>query len=73
MLTTNPQLPSFHFSAATQFTPQHNRPLQLPESEMRGPILGLNLLYLLVENRLAEFHSEVQTDTIIFRPVCLLV
>lgn len=26
---------------------------------MRGPILGLNLLYLLVENRLAEFHSEV--------------
>ena len=33
--------------------------LKLPDSELRGPILGLNLLYLLVENRLAEFHSEV--------------
>lgn len=34
--------------------------LALPESAQRRPILGLNLLYLLVENRLAEFHSEVR-------------
>ncbi len=34
--------------------------LGLPESELRMPILGLNLLFLLVENRLAEFHSELE-------------
>jgi hypothetical protein len=46
----------------------HHKPhrLQLPESEMRAPILGLNLLYLLVENRLAEFHSEA-------RAICLWI
>jgi hypothetical protein len=32
---------------------------QLPGSAARAPILGLSLLHLLVENRLAEFHSEV--------------
>lgn len=31
---------------------------------MRGPILGLNLLFLLVENRLAEFHSEVTASSV---------
>jgi hypothetical protein len=25
----------------------------------RSTVLGLNLMFLLVENRLAEFHSEV--------------
>ncbi|GAB5031062.1 26s proteasome non-atpase regulatory subunit rpn12a-like [Nannochloropsis oceanica] len=34
--------------------------LGLPESTLRMPILGLNLLFLLVENRLAEFHSELE-------------
>eukprot|EP01041_Mallomonas_annulata_P011590 gene11590-24262_t len=30
------------------------------ESEHKYPILGLNLLYLLVENRLADFHCELE-------------
>mmetsp|Transcript_34397 Transcript_34397/g.45492 ORF Transcript_34397/g.45492 Transcript_34397/m.45492 type:complete len:266 (-) Transcript_34397:475-1272(-) len=33
---------------------------QLAESPLRYTILGLNLLYLLTENRLAEFHSELE-------------
>lgn len=28
-------------------------------SEVTNAILGLNLLYLLVENRLSDFHCEV--------------
>lgn len=32
----------------------------LPTSERKSPILGLNLLYLLAQNRIAEFHSEVE-------------
>jgi hypothetical protein len=31
-----------------------------PETEIMCTILGLNLLYLLVENRLADFHCEVR-------------
>lgn len=30
------------------------------ESDIMYNIVGLNLLYLLVENRLADFHCEVQ-------------
>lgn len=33
----------------------------MPPSEMKPVIVGLNLLHLLVENRLAEFHSEVSS------------
>lgn len=36
--------------------------IPLPQSQLQGPIIGLNLLYLLVENRLAEFHSVVRPD-----------
>ena len=32
----------------------------LPDSELICTILGLNLLHLLVENKLASFHSEVR-------------
>lgn len=32
----------------------------LPESERRSPIMGLNLLSLLAQNRIADFHSEVE-------------
>ncbi|CAM9885729.1 unnamed protein product, partial [Chrysoparadoxa australica] len=35
----------------------------LPASPNRFPILGLNLLYLLLENRLADFHSELELMT----------
>jgi hypothetical protein len=31
-----------------------------PQSDIMFTILGLNLLYLLVENRLADFHCEVR-------------
>jgi len=32
----------------------------LPTSDSQNTILGLNLLYLLVENRLSDFHSELE-------------
>ncbi|CAM9719653.1 unnamed protein product [Heterosigma akashiwo] len=32
---------------------------QLTDSELRNTVLALNLLYLLTESRLAEFHSEL--------------
>merc|ERR1719231_858532 len=32
----------------------------LPESPRRFPILGLNLLRLLAQNRIAEFHTELE-------------
>jgi len=33
----------------------------LPPSENRFPILGLNLLRLLAQNRIADFHSQLET------------
>ncbi len=33
----------------------------ISESDMKYTIIGLNLLFLLVENRLADFHSEVSS------------
>ena len=33
----------------------------LPASSITCSIVGLQLLYLLVENQLSEFHSEVRT------------
>jgi len=33
---------------------------QLPESQRQFPILGLNLLRLLAQNRIAEFHTELE-------------
>lgn len=32
----------------------------LPESQRQFPILGLNLLRLLAQNRIAEFHTELE-------------
>jgi 26S proteasome regulatory subunit N12 len=32
----------------------------MPTSENENTVLGLNLMYLLVENKLAEFHSELE-------------
>ncbi|KAG5181586.1 SAC3/GANP/Nin1/mts3/eIF-3 p25 family-domain-containing protein [Tribonema minus] len=32
----------------------------LPDSSNRLPLLGLNLIFLLVENKLADFHSELE-------------
>ena len=33
---------------------------QLPMSERQYPILGLNLLRLLAQNRIAEFHTQLE-------------
>lgn len=33
---------------------------QSPESDIKMTVIGLNLLYLLVENRLADFHCELE-------------
>lgn len=33
---------------------------ELPASSNQSAVRGLNLLFLLVENRLAEFHSELE-------------
>lgn len=52
---------------------------KLPESANQYHLLGLNLLFLLSQNRVAEFHTElellpydiVQTNTYIRHPVAL--
>ena len=37
----------------------HDRDL-LPQSDMEHTLVGLNLLRLLVQNRIAEFHTELE-------------
>ncbi|XP_052387467.1 26S proteasome non-ATPase regulatory subunit 8 [Carassius gibelio] len=52
---------------------------ELPESSYRHQLLGLNLLFLLSQNRVSEFHTElerlsakvIQTNTYIKHPVSL--
>lgn len=52
---------------------------QLPESAYMHQLLGLNLLFLLSQNRVAEFHTElerlpakdIQTNVYIKHPVSL--
>lgn len=52
--------------AAADRTPPQLKPFymdfvsQLPASPNQSAVRGLNLLFLLVENRLAEFHSELE-------------
>lgn len=49
------------------------RPYYLTEASRQNPsdvmysVIGLNLLYLLVENRLADFHCEVRQEQSIVR------
>ncbi|KAE8649215.1 26S proteasome non-ATPase regulatory subunit 8 homolog A [Cucumis sativus] len=45
------------FQLKPYYTDAHNR---LPPSPQEYPILGLNLLRLLVQNRIAEFHTELE-------------
>lgn len=42
------------------FFPFVNR-IELSQSPLIATVLGLNLLYLIVENRLADFHCELET------------
>lgn len=52
---------------------------QLPESDFKYQLLGLNLLFLLSQNRIAEFHTElellpvdhIQTDVYIRHPLSI--
>ncbi|XP_015706276.1 26S proteasome non-ATPase regulatory subunit 8-like [Coturnix japonica] len=52
---------------------------ELPDSAFRHQLLGLNLLFLLSQNRVAEFHTElerlpardIQTNVYIRHPVSL--
>lgn len=46
-----------NFSHESLFSWSSNR---LPPSAQEHPILGLNLLRLLVQNRIAEFHTELE-------------
>lgn len=41
----------------------------IPASEQEYPILGLNLLRLLVQNRIAEFHTGMKLSDFIIRRV----
>lgn len=51
----------------------------MPESAYKHQLLGLNLLFLLSQNRVAEFHTElerlpakdIQTNVYIKHPVSL--
>ncbi|KAF4389435.1 hypothetical protein G4B88_006494 [Cannabis sativa] len=45
------------FQLKPYYTDARNR---LPPSSQEHPILGLNLLRLLVQNRIAEFHTELE-------------
>lgn len=45
------------FQLKPYYTDARNR---LPQSPQEYPILGLNLLRLLVQNRIAEFHTELE-------------
>ncbi|RAL41315.1 hypothetical protein DM860_010109 [Cuscuta australis] len=43
-----------------QLKPYYTDARKLPQSPQEYPILGLNLLRLLVQNRIAEFHTELE-------------
>ncbi|GMQ05752.1 hypothetical protein CsSME_00050648 [Camellia sinensis var. sinensis] len=45
------------FQLKPYYTDAHSR---IPQSPQEYPILGLNLLRLLVQNRIAEFHTELE-------------
>lgn len=44
----------------SQLKPYYAEPRLAAQSALRPSILGLHLLFLIVENRLAEFHSELE-------------
>lgn len=52
-------IPAFERHVAQLKTYYNDCSIQ-PESQRRFPILGLNLLRLLAQNRIAEFHTELE-------------
>jgi len=53
-------IPSFERQVAQLKTYYTDCASRLPESPRQYPILGLNLLRLLAQNRIAEFHTELE-------------
>merc|ERR1712137_536993 len=53
-------IPSFERQVAQLKTYYRDCASRLPESPRQYPILGLNLLRLLAQNRIAEFHTELE-------------
>mmetsp|Transcript_4142 Transcript_4142/g.6915 ORF Transcript_4142/g.6915 Transcript_4142/m.6915 type:complete len:273 (-) Transcript_4142:203-1021(-) len=53
-------IPSFERHVSQLKTYYTDCAMQLPESQRQYPILGLNLLRLLAQNRIAEFHTELE-------------
>jgi len=53
-------IPSFERQVAQLKTYYMDCAQRLPESPRQYPILGLNLLRLLAQNRIAEFHTELE-------------
>ena len=47
--------------AVRSVIPAQNAETSMPTSERQNLILGLNLLFLLSQNRMAEFHTELVT------------
>merc|ERR1712112_48297 len=72
-------IPMFERYMAQLQTYYHDYSIKLPESAFKYQLLGLNLLCLLSQNRVAEFHGElerlpakeVQNNVYIKHPVSL--
>lgn len=58
MLTED--IPGFERYMAQLQTYYHDYQSKLPESPFQFQLLGLNLLCLLSQNRVAEFHTELE-------------
>merc|ERR1711872_519288 len=53
-------IPMFERYMAQLQTYYHDYSIKLPESAFKYQLLGLNLLCLLAQNRVAEFHTELE-------------
>merc|ERR1712025_782144 len=53
-------IPMFERYLAQLQTYYHDYSIKLPESAFKYQLLGLNLLCLLAQNRVAEFHTELE-------------
>merc|ERR1711874_290655 len=53
-------IPMFERYMAQLQTYYHDYSIELPESQFKYQLLGLNLLCLLSQNRVSEFHTELE-------------
>ena len=49
-----------YYSLLTTSNDNNNTTTIIPTTDQKCHVLGLNLMYLLVENKLSEFHSELE-------------